>query len=131
MADEFYVPTYFHAQTDKNYQFSDMTEKECNELSTKFSNFYEWTYNFYNKLLERGVAKEQARLVLPLGTYTQFYWTVNARSLMNFFKLRLANHAQWEIQQYAKAMLDYFSLKLPWTTEAFLKKEFPKLLNKT
>lgn len=130
VADEFYIPAYFRRQVGKNYQFENMSEEECNELYTRFENYYQYAHNFYKKLLRRGVAKEQARMVLPLGMYTQFYWTVNARALMNFLKLRLDDHAQKEIQDYAVALLDYFKQAAPWTADAFMRKTFPPLLNK-
>jgi thymidylate synthase (FAD) len=61
-----------------------------------------------------------ARMALPVNLYTQFYWTVNARSLMNFVSLRADSHAQWEIQQYAEALARFFAERLPWTWDAFL-----------
>ncbi len=82
------------------------------------------TWALYSRLLEAGVAKEIAREVLPLSTYTQFYWTVNARSLMNFIRLRAERHAQYEIRLYALAFLEVFRLRMPWTCEAFLEHSF-------
>jgi thymidylate synthase (FAD) len=122
--EEFYLPTHFRTQKGKNYQYENLSEQDCNELYTKFENFHKWVYNFYTKLIEQGVAKEQARMILPQSMYTEFYWTVNARSLMNFLKLRVDEHAQWEIRQYAMALLDFFVDNMPWTAEAFIKKEF-------
>lgn len=123
--DDFYIPTYFRTQTGKNYEYINLTDAECNELNTKFTNFHNWAYNFYRKLLDQGVAKEQARMVLPQSMFTEFYWTVNARALMNFLKLRVDKHSQWEIRQYALATLEMFLENLPWTAEAFVLKEFP------
>lgn len=122
--DDFYLPTHFRTQKGKNYEYENLPEEQCNDLNTKFENFHKWIYNFYTKLLEQGVAKEQARMILPQSMYTEFYWTVNARSLMNFLKLRVDDHAQWEIRQYAVTLLDFFVDNLPWTAEIFIKKEF-------
>src|SRR6185369_5288523 len=61
-------------------------------------------YDDYLALINEGVAKEMARMILPLNLYTQFYVTINARSLMNFLSLRTAQDAQWEIRQYALVM---------------------------
>jgi thymidylate synthase (FAD) len=72
-------------------------------------------------MISLGVAREMARMVLPVNLYTEFYWTVNARSLMNFIALRADAHAQWEIQRYAEAMAETFKAKMPWTYEAFLR----------
>ena len=60
-------------------------------------------YRTYEELVELGVARELARAALPVGAYTEFYWTVNARSLMNFVSLRAAETAQREIRRYAEA----------------------------
>jgi len=67
----------------------------------------------YEMLIARGMPKEQARSILPLGTYTKFYWTVNGRSLMNFLKLRLDKSAQAEIREYAEAILDMVKAVAP------------------
>ena len=66
------------------------------------------------------VAKEIARNVLPVAIYTQFYWTVNARSLMNFVSLRNSETAQREIQRYAGAVEQFFAEKMPVTHAAFV-----------
>jgi len=81
-------------------------------------------FRTYKELLRDGVAKEQARMVLPLNTYSQFYFTVNARSLMNFLSLRAAEDAQWEIRQYAIAMKEIFKDALPLTYNAWESNEF-------
>jgi thymidylate synthase (FAD) len=82
-----------------------------------------WTrraYDLYEWYIAQGVAKEMARMVLPPNLYTQFYFTVNARSLMNFLSLRCAEDAQWEIRQYALAIRDMFAEKMPLTYAAWV-----------
>jgi len=69
-------------------------------------------FDRYN-LLKQTMPKEQARSILPLGTYTKFYWTVNGRSLMNFLKLRLDKSAQAEIREYAEVILDMAKVVAP------------------
>lgn len=59
-------------------------------------------------------------MALPVNLYTEFYWTVNLRSLMNFVSLRADGHAQLEIQRYAEALAGVFAEACPWTWEAFL-----------
>jgi thymidylate synthase (FAD) len=71
-------------------------------------------------LLKQTMPKEQARSILPLGTYTKFYWTVNGRSLMNFLKLRLDKGAQAEIREYAKVILDMAKLIAPVSFAEFV-----------
>jgi thymidylate synthase (FAD) len=74
----------------------------------------------YNYMLEQGIARELARLVLPVAMYTEFYWTVNARALMNFLSLRNADAAQHEIREYAKIVEEQFSEYMPVTAKAFV-----------
>jgi thymidylate synthase (FAD) len=83
-------------------------------------------FDTYEALLSAGIKREQARGVLPLSLYTLYYWTVNARSLMNFLKLRLDKAAQPEIREYAKALLEIFKGKMPVTAKAFEEKLKPK-----
>lgn len=73
----------------------------------------------YERLRNSGVSKEQARAILPLATYTKFYWTVNGSSLMNFLRLRLDKHAQEEIRLYAQAILELVTPIAPVTFEDF------------
>lgn len=73
----------------------------------------------YGELLKAGVAKEVARSVLPVGMMTQFYWTVNARSLMNFLSLRTAPTAQKEIRLLANIVETYFAMEMPVTHRAW------------
>ena len=63
------------------------------------------TKNAYETLLEQGVAREIARAILPVCTYTEFIFTCNLHSLMNFLRLRLEANAQYEIQLFARALL--------------------------
>jgi len=77
-------------------------------------------YAEYNTMMEQGVAKELARAVLPFGIYTQFYWTLNARSLMNFLSLRNSEFAQYEIRVYAEAVERFFAEKMPVTHACFV-----------
>ena len=77
-------------------------------------------YEAYKEMLDRNVAKEMARMVLPLSLYTEFYWTVNARSLSNFCSLRSGVDAQWEIRQYSKTLEALWETEMPITYEAWI-----------
>ena len=77
------------------------------------------SFLLYRQLLAAGVAPEQARTVLPVGSYTEFWWSVNARSLMNFLSLRAAPNAQAEIRAYATAVEAYFANAMPVTHRAW------------
>lgn len=120
--DEFYIPREFRIQDKLNKQGSVKTDILDNKkLIEDYSSVIKKSYETYQKLISCGVAKEMARMILPVCQYTQFYWTVNARSLMNFLHLRLDEHAQFEIQEYAKVLADIFKHKMPWTWESFVK----------
>jgi thymidylate synthase (FAD) len=118
--DEFYIPAEFRVQDTNNKQGS-LASKDLNneELIKIYAESIEASYKAYKKLLEAGVAREMARGILPVAQYTQFYWTINARSLMNFVTLRADGHAQYEIRVYAQAIAEIFKAKMPWTYEAF------------
>lgn len=79
----------------------------------------EEAFDAYEAMQTAGLRREVARGVLPVAVYTQFFWTVNARSLMNFLDLRLDTAAQWEIRQYARALFTIFEERMPSTAEAF------------
>ena len=64
-----------------------------------------YTRALYDEMIINGVAREQARMVLPQNMYTEFYASVNLHNLAGFLKLRTGAHAQWEIRQYAKALV--------------------------
>jgi thymidylate synthase (FAD) len=72
---------------------------------------------YYEKLIDVGVAKEQARIVLPLSQFTEVYWTASFQAVMNFIELRNEKTSQWEIQEYAKVLLEQMKEVFPKTTE--------------
>lgn len=118
METEYFMPPAigWRTQGKKNKQgsdtiFSDVDEISRNESVTQLS--YDYASLAYENLLGRGVTREQARTVLPVGTYTEFFWTVNFRSLMNFLNLRMDEHAQEEIRVYANGIYRTLS-KLPF-----------------
>lgn len=118
--DEFYIPKVWRGQDTKNKQGSVEANVPHEELTQLLDQQVRACYETYQKLLSLGAAREMARIILPLNGYTQFYWTINARSLMNFVALRADAHAQWEIQKYAEAIAVFFENKMPWTFAAFL-----------
>ena len=121
--DEFYVPEPedVRSQVGKPgaYTFETVDPDLAEHTRDEFREVYEHAYATYNALVEAGVAREVARSVLPVGAYTEFYWTVNARSLMNFVSLRAAETAQREIRRYAEACERFLAERMPITYEAF------------
>jgi thymidylate synthase (FAD) len=109
LQDEFYIPETFREQSKNNRQASvegNFTDAQHKDNTAIFEDSIRSSYEAYQKLIETGVTREQARAVLPLSTYTQYYWTCNLRSLFHFVKLRDHKDAQYEIQAYAKVMLE-------------------------
>lgn len=102
-----YIPEHWRKQSEINTQSSSeekFTKKEEDHFDALLRNFYASANALYETFLDEDVAREIARIVLPMGIYTEFYWTVNFRSFMNFISLRDHKHAQFEIREYAKAM---------------------------
>lgn len=75
----------------------------------------------YERLLKEGVAPEQARMILPQATYTEFYMTSNLRAWSHFLKLRLDSHAQYEVRVVAEQVKDILTPLFPVSMEALLK----------
>jgi thymidylate synthase (FAD) len=121
--DEFYIPSNIRIQDIEDKQKSVVVEDEGlkKQMIEIIEEAYLKTYESYEKLINLGVAKELARIILPVGEYTEFYLTTNARALMHFLDLRASSHAQWEIQQYAIALAHFFQKICPWTYEAYIK----------
>lgn len=88
-------------------------------LTTKEANFLDCALDLYKERLKFGIAREQARKDLPLSTYTEAYWKVDLRNLLNFLKLRLDSHAQQEIREFAEAIANIVKAWVPWVWEAF------------
>jgi thymidylate synthase (FAD) len=121
---EFYLPEPddVRSQVGKPgaYSFEPVDPAVADRARAAQLELYEHAYRTYEQLLEQGIAKEVARNVLPVAIYTQFYWTVNARSLMNFISLRNAAAAQREIRRYAEAVEELFGRRMPATHAAFV-----------
>lgn len=102
-----------------SYTFEPVHDQLASEAQKVIADTCDSAWRTYNYLLERGVAKEVARAVLPVGTITEFYATCNARSLMAFLNLRTSEHAQREIRVAAEALETFFAELMPVTHNAF------------
>ena len=122
--DEFYVPEADDVRTQVgkpgSYSFEEVSPEIAETTREELKAIYESAYQTYERLVELGVARELARCVLPVGAYTEFYWTVNARALMNFLSLRASENAQREIRRYAGACERFLAEKMPVTYAAFV-----------
>lgn len=118
---EFYIPDNFRIQSDNNKQASVENSKIENnkEAFNVYSKIVDDCYDAYEKLLELGVCKEQARGILPQTMFTTFWATVDLRNLLHFIELRDDEHAQKEIREYAKAMKELIRPYVPHVVEYF------------
>lgn len=103
-----------------SYSFEPVEKDIANMTKFLIENWSNESYLLYKRLLDLGVAKEISRAVLPMSMYTQFYWTVNARSLMNFLSLRTDDNAQREIREMALEVEKIFAEKMPITYSAWI-----------
>ena len=117
---EYYNPDTMRGQSEVNHQGSEGEVSVGSELSDAGSQHLENSFDIYEKLLEEGVCREQARGNLPQSTYTEFYWKINLHNLMHYLRLRMDSHAQKEIQEYGKAMYDLVEPLVPITMKAFM-----------
>jgi thymidylate synthase (FAD) len=118
---KFYYPMEWRKQAKTNKQSSvgAVEDQEgCTELLKKA---YEFSLNTYHDLQEKGVCREQARSIVPVGNYTEFYATANLRNWVHFYNLRIAPNAQWEIRQYARCIGEIFEELWPDSWRALLK----------
>ena len=124
--DEFYEPTEFRKQSEDNKQASDGFIKDQISATIKWRETQMKTIETYNQLLSMGVAREQARSILPLTVYTKVWWTASFQSIMNFIELRDESTSQVEIQLYAKALKEIMLQTFPETTKLWSEIYFDK-----
>lgn len=136
LPNEFYIPTKWRKQDTENKQGSlsnlDWDDNSYyrgihsknQDLSAEVSNHCIASYKLYEEMLADGVAREMARMVLPINIYTEIYCCWDLKNLMHFLQLREDVHAQYEIQEYAKAIKLIVKELFPWTIEAFDKFKF-------
>ena len=115
--DEFYEPTEFRKQSEDNKQASDGLIDDQKNTSILWTTAQQHSVSAYKEMLKRGMAKEQARSILPLTLYTEVYWTASFQAVMNFIELRNEKTSQIEIQEYAKVLLEQMKEVFPKTTE--------------
>ena len=117
--EDFYYPSVWRKQSDDNKQASegvldDLQQKRMNDTYNELMRQVEMAYD---RMIDVGVAKEQARIVLPLNQYTEVYWTASFQAVMNFIELRNEKTSQIEIQEYAKVLLEQMKEVFPKTTK--------------
>lgn len=124
MLSDYYIPTLkdIHTQSKSNRQGRENTGLSNNiksEFKRDVIETSERSYALYKKYIDAGVAKELARIVLPVNFYTQWYWKANLHNILHFLNLRMDPHAQLETRKYADAMANIVKKVVPITYKAF------------
>jgi len=117
--EDFYIPEVWRKQSKDNKQASEgqLDEEHNSRAKWYYQVALNTTKGLYDKMLIMGVAKEQARAMLPLSQYTEVYWTASFQAIMNFIELRNEKTSQIEIQEYAKVLLKQMNEVFPTTTK--------------
>ena len=115
--EEYYIPENWRQQSEDNKQASEGSISGQEEAAEAYAKAIQIGKHNYEKLLKLGVAKEQARIVMPLSQYTEVYWTASFQAIVNFIELRDEPTAQWEIREYAKVLKSIMFDIYPSTTQ--------------
>lgn len=123
MKEEFYVPDIKNIDPQKKDKLEraldPLEPEEAEKIQKEFKREQKKAYEEYKDLIERGLAREIARINLPLSLYTEFYWQMDLNNLFRFLKLRLDIHAQLEMREYAKTILEIVKTVCPVATASF------------
>lgn len=116
-----YVPAHWHTQATTNKQCSGppLPESASVRATELLERAYKSAYQAYEDLLLSGVSREQARIILPVGMYTEWYYQMDLNNLFKFLALRLHDHAQAEAREYAKAMYLFTKAVAPVACSSF------------
>ncbi|MCC6240654.1 MAG: FAD-dependent thymidylate synthase [Phycisphaerales bacterium] len=125
--DRFYHPSIDNVRRQSTVNRQGGDEPIEHATAQEFLNYLdkcESLYSDYEKLMEKGVSRELARIGLPINVYTEWYWKIDLHNLFHFLSLRMDSHAQQEIQDYARAMFALIQPIVPIAAEAFLDYNF-------
>lgn len=121
--DEFYYPELGNVkkQSQNNKQGGNESLSECDALAfiSHLQDISVKSYDIYEQYNQKEVAREQARMLLPVNVYTEWYWKIDLHNLLHFLALRCDSHAQYEIRVFADAMLALVKPIVPVTIEAW------------
>lgn len=123
MPNEFYIPRLddYRIQSQTNTQGSEKNEDVFDSVAMmgSFQGTSSGAFEIYLDFLEQGLAREQARIILPLNTYTEWFWKIDLKNILHFLDLRCDHHSQKEIQVYGNAILNLITPIVPWTISAW------------
>jgi thymidylate synthase (FAD) len=125
--DRFYHPTLENIRKQSSSNRQGGTEPIDSLTAQQFLDHLdqvEQQYKTYESFLEKGVSRELARIALPVSVYTEWYWKIDLHNLFHFLSLRMDDHAQQEIRDYATAMFALVQPIVPIAAEAFVDYNF-------
>ena len=122
--DEFYIPEAssinFQSKDNKQGRAIDDVPAELKEkVISLLAEDQQNVYKNYEEMIDDDIARELARINLPLSTYTEWYWQMDLKNMFHFLKLRMDHHAQWEIQEYGRAMAKIVKAVCPLAYDSF------------
>ncbi len=126
LKNEFYLPhpedIALQSTDNKQGRADTVLPKEVqDEVIASFKDRQEEAYEAYSRLLDKNIARELARINLPLSTYTEWYWQIDLHNLFHFLKLRMDAHAQKEIRVYAEVLFEICKTVAPLSCESFVR----------
>lgn len=134
---EGFIPEEWRMQDTENKQSSGGHINHQELTTSMVEGIYKKDKQAYESMLDHGVAREQARVVMPVGQYTEFFTSINLRNIFHFLELRADPHAQYEIRVYANAIIEILEQidELKWSVEVFndvrkMKEVFRGAMNK-
>ncbi|MDC7223406.1 MAG: FAD-dependent thymidylate synthase [Spirochaetales bacterium] len=124
MKGEFYLPAgediALQSEDNKQGRSEELLSPELQEEVLRIlAKSCDDSYASYESLVEKGIARELARIGLPLNLYTEWYWQIDLHNLFHFLRLRMDSHAQKEIRDYANVMYDLGAKVCPLAFESF------------
>jgi len=124
MTDDFYIPEQNQIRTQDEVNKQGRSDKQIEDATARdvlqsMQQHQKDSYDEYLNYLDKGVAREIARINLPLSSYTEWYWKIDLHNLFRFLKLRLDWHAQYEIRVYAEAIANIIKELYPISFQAF------------
>ncbi len=125
MSDECYIPDgakiAFQSEDNKQGRKAEPVSEEMQQKVIELLRAdQKRSYETYEELLDLDIARELARVNLPLSLYTQWYWQMDLHNLFHFLNLRMDSHAQYEIRAYADQIFELTKLVCPMACEAFM-----------
>lgn len=116
--DDYFIPTTWRLQhpTSKQSSYGEVDAELAQGATDRLLESYEIAFKNYHWMLEQGICREQARIQLPVGMYSECIWKADLQAVLHFLTLRLDGHAQAEIQEFAKEVHKQVAIAFPEAT---------------